>query len=229
MRRAPLVVVVVLFGAWFLLKGVPWLGQAPAATYATPIAQPDSGGELREIPLKAGARACVTGIPYGPDAKYVAINVVTARPAGPLRFEATAPGGYRATTTVPAPITNNQQVLARIPPARRDVSGGTLCVVNAGTRAVGLFGIDPAANPSETRVDDVVQGQDLSVTLLTSPSRSLSSRLGTLFDHAAAFNPTSGWFVWIVFLLLMLGAPVAIGVALGRAAAEDDQADSARR
>jgi hypothetical protein len=66
--------------------------------------------------------------------------------------------------------------------------------------------------------------QELSVSLLTHPSQSLTARLGTIASHIAAFRPLTGWQVFLLGLLAVFGVPVAVGVALARAAAEDDVA-----
>jgi hypothetical protein len=233
MRKTPLIVVLLAFGLWFLVKGVGWLDTEKPVVFATPIAQPDSGGELQAVTVPRRERACATDITFGPDARYVVLTVLTepGTTAGPLRIRVSAPSGYAADAVVPAGTANNQQVIARLSrPAPRELPGGLLCVTNGGRQGIGLYGIDGQASPSVTKVggptaDGTEQAQDLSVTLLTSPSASLGSRLGTLLDHAAAFNPTSAWFLWVVLALALVGTPVAVGVALGRALAEDDAAD----
>jgi hypothetical protein len=233
MRKTPLIVVLVAFGLWFLVKGVGWLGTETPVVFATPIAQPDGGGELQPVTVPRGKRACAFGITYGPGARYVVLTVLTepGRTAGPLRIHVSAPPDYAADAVVPAGTANNQQVVARLSEAApRELAGGLLCVTNGGRQAIGLYGIAGQANPSVTKVggptaDGTEQAQDLSVTLLTSPSASLGSRLGTLLHNAAAFNPTGRWFLWIVLALTLVGTPIAVGVALGRALAEDDAAD----
>ena len=221
MRKWPLILVVVLFAGWFLVKGLPFLDTATPVTYATPIPPPDSAAELLEVRVKRDGRVCTDGITYGPDARYVVVTALTTAPAGPLRFEARAPG-YSADARVPAGTANNTQAVVPIRPATSEIGGGTLCIVNEGRRAVGFYGVAPTTVPARTTVNGAEQQQDLSVTLLTSPSASLGSRLGSLLSHAAAFNPTSTWLLWIVFALLLVGAPIALGVALGRALAQDE-------
>jgi hypothetical protein len=92
---------------------------------------------------------------------------------------------------------------------------------------VAFYGINPGrgSSPATTTVDGKAIQQQLSVTLLTSPSKSLGSRLGEIFDRVAAFRPVTGWELWLLALLALIGVPVALGVALARSAALDD-ADS---
>ena len=67
------------------------------------------------------------------------------------------------------------------------------------------------------------------MTLLTSPAQSIGSRLGDIAAHIAAFRPMTGWEVFVLGLLAVIGMPIAVGVALARAAAQDDAADEAAR
>lgn len=225
MRKTPLILIVLVFGLWFASKGRHFLDTAKPETFATPTVQPTNAAELGELRLKRHARACANGIDYGPGARYVLVTLLTDRPAGRLRFEARAPG-YAADATYPAGAGGNQQLIVPITPAARNVGGGTLCITNLGQHAVGLYSVGatgPQGTASATTVDGKPVALDLSITLLTSPSRPIGDRLGSLFDHMAAFNPLSGWTVWLLFGLALVGVPVALGIALGRALADDDE------
>ncbi|HWI71490.1 MAG TPA: hypothetical protein VNT55_06020, partial [Baekduia sp.] len=160
MRKWPVALVVVFFGLWFLVKGLGFLDTKLPETYATPIAQPDSGGELQPVTVPRGKRACATNITFGPGARYVLLTVLTqeGKTAGPLQVHVSAPPDYAADVTVPAGTANNQQVIARLPrTAPRELPGGLLCVTNEGKEQIGLYGVDGQANPSVTTVDDVQQ------------------------------------------------------------------------
>ncbi|MCW3003207.1 MAG: hypothetical protein JWQ20_2505, partial [Conexibacter sp.] len=221
MRKGPIVLVVVAFALLFAWKGRPFLDHAAPEIYATPTIQPTNAAELGEVPVKRGGRACLDKVPYGPAARYVLVTVLTDQPAGRLRFEARAPG-YAADAVAPPGAGSNQQVIVPIRPAPRELDDGTLCIVNEGKHRVGFYSVGasgPQSTTSVTTVDGKPVDLDLSLTLLTKPSTSFGSRLGTMFDHMAAFNPLSGWTVWVLFVLALIGAPLAIGAALGRAAA----------
>ncbi|MDX6717028.1 MAG: hypothetical protein QOH30_3586 [Baekduia sp.] len=229
MRKAPLVLVLVAFAVWFFAwKGLPFLDGARPETFSTPTVQPQNEAELGNAKIKHGQEICADKIELGPGARYVVVTVLTkGEPAGRLRFTARGPG-YRAATIQPAGTADNQQIAVPITPAEHTIADGTLCITNLGRHQVGFFAVGapgPQDTPSQTTVDGSPIPLDLSITLLTSPSRSLGDRLGTVFDHMAAFNPLSGWTVWVLFVLALVGGPIAIGVALGRAAALDDGAD----
>jgi hypothetical protein len=229
MRKTPLILTVVVFALWFAWKGLHFLETAPAEIYSTPTVEPTNAAELGEVRLKRRQRACADGIEYGPGARYVIVTVLTDQPAGPLRFEARAPG-YAADAIHPGGAGSNQRVVVPITPAAKPVDGGTLCITNLGKQRVGFYSVGaggPQGTPSQTTIDGKPVDLDLSITLLTSPSKPIGDRLGTIFDHMAAFNPLSGWVVWVLLVAALVGVPFALGAALGRAAAEDDAADAA--
>ena len=205
---------------WAVAKGVPFLDTQAQAVYATPTGQP--GSEIA-LPGKGG-RLCATGIEYGPQARYVEVTTRSKYPLGPVAFEVRAPG-YRARATLPASGPQNGVLIAKIAPAAREVGGGTLCVVNQGRHQMVVFGAAPGRGTSAasaTTLDGKPSPTQMSITLLTSPSASLGSRLGAIFDHAAAFRPVAGWEIWVLALLVGIGAPIAVAVALASAAAEDE-------
>ncbi|MDX6726093.1 MAG: hypothetical protein QOK49_898 [Baekduia sp.] len=219
-----LAVAVLAFLAWGAWKAVPFLQSKPQEIFATPTSQPNA--ELAQIAVPGkGGRVCLDGIEYGPDAKYVYVTLRSQYPTGAIDVEASAPG-YTARTRQPAGGPADGPLILKIAPARRAVAGGTLCVVNHGRHQLALFGVPPGRGSSATttKVDGKDSKAQLSVSLLTSPSKSLGSRLGTIFDHAAAFRPVTGWEIWLLALLALVGAPLAIAFAVAAAAAEDERA-----
>jgi hypothetical protein len=225
MRKTPIVLVVAAFALWFVWKGKPYLDAPRPEVFSTPTVQPTNAAELGDARVKRKGQICASGIDYGPGARYVMVTVLTDQPAGPLHFAARAPG-YAADADHPAGAGSNQALIVPIKPATREVGGGTLCITNRGKHSVGFFSVGangPQGTASQTTVDGKLVPLDLSITLLTSPSRSVGDRLGTIFGHMAAFNPLSGWTVWVLFLLLLIGVPIALGIALGRALADDDE------
>jgi hypothetical protein len=226
MRKGLLAGVLVLFALWFVARAVPFLDRERPATYATPTVQPTEPATLAPIAVKSGQSVCADKIPWGPDARYVQFTLTgSKRPASPLRIVASGPG-YRATALLPEGTAGDVQQTVAIAPARTEIPNGKLCLFNEGRHQVKLYGINPGrgSGPSTTTVDGKPIDQELSITLLTNPSQSLTSRLGTIASHIAAFRPLTGWQVFLLGLLAVFGIPVAVGVALARAAAEDDVA-----
>jgi hypothetical protein len=223
MRRGLFAGVLVLFALWFVVKALPFLSDGRPATYATPTVQPTDPSALVPVVLKGGQTACTDQIPYGPDARYVQFTLTgSKRPASPITVVASAPG-YRAQAQLPAGTPGDVLQTVPIRPAPRSVSGGTLCLTNDGRHQVAFYGINPGrgSSPSTTVVAGKPVPQELSLTLLTHSSQGLGARFGTLASHIAAFRPFTGWEVWLLGLLVVLGVPVAVAFALARAADDD--------
>jgi hypothetical protein len=231
MRRRLLAGTLVLFALWFVWKGIPWLDRARPATYATPTVQPYDPSVLAPIAVKGGKTVCTDQMPWGPDARYVQFTLLgnPKRPNPAIGVVASG-AGYRATARLaPGAAGDVLQTLA-ITPARATLGDGTLCLTNTGRHQVKFYGIAPGrgSGPSVTKVDGVAVEPELSVTLLTHPSQSIIDRLGTVSSHIAAFRPLTGWEVFLLALLAVIGVPVAVAFALARAAAQDDDEPSAR-
>jgi hypothetical protein len=233
MRRRLVIGVLAAFAAWFLVKAVPYLTEGRPAVWATPTSEPYTAAQLSPVTVPARRQVCVDGMPWAPDARYVQLRVLPGvRPARApeLGVEATGPG-YRATGTVPAGLRQNDQAIARIAPAPRELSG-RLCVTNRGARALALYGVGRqgrlAAPVEMTVAGREVADRQLSVTLLSNPDQSLIGRMGDVLDHVAAFRPIGTWIVWLVLAALLVGVPAGVAVALGKAAALDDDQPSAR-
>jgi hypothetical protein len=227
MRRSVWIVApIVLFALFFTLRKVlPFLDTQMQEIYATPTTQPTDTASLATIQVPGkGGRVCLDGVSYGPGAKWIYVTARAGKyPTGPIRIEARA-RGYRAATVQRGGLLDDAPIIVPIKPAPREVGSGTLCLRNTGRHRVGFYGIHPGrgSSPTQTTVDGKPLPEQLSLTLLTSPSKSLGSRLGTMFDHVAAFRPMTGWQVWLLALLVGIGGPVAIAFALLRAAAEDE-------
>ena len=228
MRKGLFAGTLALFAVWFVWKTVPFLRTERPATYATPTVQPTEPATLAPIVVKGGKTVCTDQIPLGPDARYVQFTLTGASkfPASPITIVASAPG-YRAVARLPAGTPGDVLQTVRLQPAPRPVEDGTLCLTNEGRHQVAFYGINPGrgSSPSTTTVDGKPIPQELSLTLLTSPSQALGARLGTLASHIAAFRPLTGWQVFLLGLLAVLGVPVAVAFALARAAAQDDAVD----
>jgi hypothetical protein len=224
MRKGLFAGVLVLFALWFVVRAVPFLDRERPAIYATPTVQPTDPTSLAPIAVKGGKSVCADQIPWGPDARYVQFTLTGSKwPASPLRIVASGPG-YLATARLPEGTAGDVLQTVAITPARTEIPNGKLCVFNDGRHQIKLYGINQGrgSSPSTTTVDGKPIEQELSVTLLTNPSQSMTARLGTIASHIAAFRPLTGWQVFLLGLLAVFGVPVAVGVALARAAAEDD-------
>jgi hypothetical protein len=225
MRSGVLAGALALFLAWFVVKAVPFLTEGRPAIWATPTALPFQPDRLKPVTVPARGRACIDGVEWAPEARYVSVAVLPGvhRRTEEIGVEARA-RGYRANGVIGPGLGQNERGYARIAPAPREVTG-SVCIVNRGGGPLALFGV-PKGGREQAAVNVTIDGREvadrqLSITLLTDPSQSTLGRFGTVVGHVATFRPISTWMVWIV-LLLVIGTPVAVGGALARAAFADD-------
>lgn len=208
----------------FAWKGVPFVRADRQITSSTPTVVSDQTPAA--LPLRPGADACVRGITIDGDVRVVRI-AVAGRAAPPVRMTITAPGGYRAVATgaggtSPAP---GAPILAKVTPPSGGVARATICFRNLGRRTARLVGAAPGRSSSTavTTVAGRPTDTDLSVSLLVATSGTIAGNAGRILGHLAAFRPVTGWMVGLLALLALLGIPVAIGVAVMRAADEDER------
>jgi hypothetical protein len=215
--------VLILFAGWFVWKALPFLRADRQAVWSTPTVRPEGPAPLAPVKVRHGQRACLDNIDYGPGARYVQVTLQgSERPAPALRVEARAPG-YRTDARIAGGAPGDTPVVVPIRPADREVGGGTLCFVNDGRYAARFYGTTLGRNASlsKTTIDSRPVDGQISVTLLQSPSASIGSRLGDIASHIAAFRPVTGWEVFVLGILAVLGVPLLVAAALAQAAAAD--------
>jgi hypothetical protein len=223
MRKGLLIGVLALYAAWFIWKPIPLLTRDQPAIWSTPTLQPTDPTLLAPVRVPGGGRACMSNIEFGPKARYAMVTLLPGKwPTRTIRVEARAPG-YRADARIAPGLVDNQLAIVALRPARSSVVG-TLCFINTGRHRIAFYGFGADTSPSVTTVDGKALPQELSLTLLESPSKPLIERVGDVIGHVAAFRPVTSWEIWIVLLALLFATPVALAVALSRAAALDDEA-----
>jgi hypothetical protein len=227
MRRAPLVglLAALLVGAAVLLGlGLTQrssLAYTPGVTPFAPVAE-----------LRPKQRACVAPITPPEDVTFDRVRVFAGtdgRPGPPLEVtvapEANEPdlargrsaGGYRSAGPAPAPATVE---VGRVRPDGAIV----VCVRNAGSRKLALFGAGGIASGPTTTVEGVPSPGDISVRLEDSRSRSLVALLPAMAERASRFKP--GWaapgVLGLLGALVLLGVPALLALALRRAGPDQD-------
>jgi hypothetical protein len=193
--------------AWF----VPYLTRERGYLAGVPVPPPFLAQE--HVGVKPGSEACLSDVAFDTDAELVDFTVLAGRrPRPPIGIVARA-RGYRAAATVPGDYEPPTTLRAPIDPPERSVIG-TLCIRNRGKRRVDLLGTTDARTAvgrPVTRIDGE-EVADITVRLLSSDQGSVLERLGQLVDRAAAFKPGlfgAPVFLWMVVLLVAIGAPAA--------------------
>ncbi|MEA2412917.1 MAG: hypothetical protein QOC77_3478 [Thermoleophilaceae bacterium] len=88
----------------------------------------------------------------------------------------------------------------------------------------GPLGVTPTNSTSVAYVDGVPLEGDLALWMHSSKPHTRLSWIPAMFRHAAAFKPpfVGAWTFWLLALLLILGAPLALWAALRSATRSDD-------
>jgi hypothetical protein len=176
----------------------------------------------KQVVVRRGQQACISPVPLEPALRTVRM-VLQARgtQASPLEIELRGPG-YRGTGRFagyqPGGAVNVEAAVSPAPPGDAD---GTLCVRNAGRRAVGLVGTDEplSATLPATALDGKPTGDvDPAITFLGGPPQSIISRAGTILGRASdltgGFVPL--WLLWPLAIAFVLAASLALAWALYR-------------
>jgi hypothetical protein len=187
-------------------------------------------------PVPAGSEACQQPFGITEEFDHVRFNIGTFGKPGPA-----------LTVSVNDERTGVQLGWGRVTPgwvdngSAQDVNVGTIpsggrvsvCIRNEGPVKAfvygdyyhgafgkGPLGVTPTNSTNEGLVDGQVLEGDMAVELHRSSPRSILARLPVVFQHAAAFRPpiVGPWTFWLLAVLVLVGAPLALWAALSRAA-----------
>jgi hypothetical protein len=176
----------------------------------------------KQVVVRRGQQACISPVPLEPALRTVRM-VLQARgtQASPLEIELRGPGYRGAGRFAGYQPGGAVNVEAAVSPAPQVDADGTLCVRNAGRRAVGLVGTDEplSATLPATALDGKPTGDvDPAITFLGGPPQSIISRAGTILGRASdltgGFVPL--WLLWPLAIAFVLAAPLALAWALYR-------------
>jgi hypothetical protein len=88
----------------------------------------------------------------------------------------------------------------------------------------GPLGVTPTNSTSVAYIGSVALEGDLALSLHSTKEHSRLAWIPAMFRHAAAFKPpfVGAWTFWLLALLLIVGAPVAMWAALRSATRDED-------
>ena len=210
---ALIVAVVVLTIAW-AVKERPFTASIPQAP---PL------DEVALVRLPAGGEVCERGITILPRSQVAEIRIGTrGAPPVPLTY-AVSGRGYRTSGTVEPTWVDNALIPIALDPPDRPVHG-TFCVRNDGRRSVDLYG---AGGKSQTSAVTESGGRRLPANVVLAlrerNAATVASRTGQLADRASAFRPPGPVVLWLLAILVVAGVPLAVGWAMWRATAADQE------
>lgn len=228
MRRWAIIGAVVVFvlGAVFVVR--PFVAEQREAP--SELVSPASLQSTSSVPLDPGRPVCFE-------------HVVVERHSGLLRFRVSAPDapapqmtvtlkgpGYDASAVIPAGLLDTQTAQAAIPPPPTDVPV-RVCIRNDGETPTGLFASnDRTRSRSVAVIDGESTNQSVWFAFYEPQWRSITERVPLTIDRITVFRPgwVHSWLLWIVFVLFIVGIPIAVVWALVRAL-RDDGADDLRK
>jgi hypothetical protein len=190
-------------------------------------------------PLPAGQEACQAPIALADPLERVRFHIgtfgkpgpqleITVRSAGGALVlgQARIPGGWvddgSPKDAAVGRVAAEQSVSACV----RNAGRNTAYVygdISTGVFGTGPLGVRPTITTSAATIDDVDIPGDIAVEFTTAQSHSLLGRLPDAFAHAAVFRPegVGPWTYWLLAALVVVGAPLALLLALVRAEDSD--------
>ncbi|WP_205696688.1 hypothetical protein [Conexibacter sp. SYSU D00693] len=221
----------VLAALVFLGIVAPTLLQGRSFVSSTPTSEPRTA--VVDVPVPAGSEVCAAGFGLSPDAAVAQIAGRAEGPLPPVALTLSAPG-FRATGSLEAGWASGPPV--RVPLSRspgRELDGARLCVRNRGRVAFDLLGADEprglAPGVTVTR-DGRPTGTAAQpwIVLRERGDGSLLGKAGEVSRRIDATRPTPRLLLHLLLLAVVVGAPIALTVAVLRASRADAAADAVR-
>jgi hypothetical protein len=191
----------------------------------TAVATPPPKITAEPLTLDPGQRACQREVPVEPSTRVVRVYSASPDPDVPrLRVTLRAPGWNASAVSPPGSGRDGVYDTPIAPPPRSVLA--TVCLESAEDRPAILAASleDRIRARTPTLVDGQPVEPHLGLLLLEGPARSTISRLRTVLDRAAFFQPPLvGWAsVALLLLLVVVVVPGAVVYATLRALRDDD-------
>lgn len=202
---------------------LPWWTSDRRATTATPTPPPYQ--TITPIVLKPGQQACESLVALETIMRTATLISAESQTDGPpLQLTARA-DGYTATGKVDGGYGGYAHLTAALDPPPEDAIG-EVCVRNVGDRRALLQGtVEPRTwTRSQTTLDGEPSEARMTLLLGQGEDRSLADRPGQILDRIAAFKPpiVGSFSLGLLALLVLLGVPAAVVLAIARGIADDD-------
>jgi hypothetical protein len=178
--------------------------------------------------VRPGQEACERGLDTTAAFDTVELHLASGtEPAPPLDVTArdSRSRSVLARGRVPRGGRDNVPVRARVGPEVPEGRRIDVCLRNAGSRPVGLYGGPDWESPGRAWVGRRRARGDIRIVFLRSEPRSALSLVPEIFERAALFRPepVGAWTFWLLLVLVAVGVPLLLAAAL-RAAADPGRA-----
>jgi hypothetical protein len=200
----------------------PWLTEQRQITSSVPVPPPLF--TISPVRIEPGRQACTDQVALDRRSGVAAIRI--APPASGIpRLDFTARAGtWRARSVFRGGLGPHGDMLEASFSAPPGPRVATVCVRNAGARTAALVGTEEprTATDSTTTIDRVTQ-PDLSMTIYEPGTKSLLAGAPQVLDRAALYKAgfLRGWMLVPLVLLVVVGVPLGVLWALGRALRDD--------
>jgi len=223
MRKAAVTGLLVPILVLAVFRFIPYLQADAPVTDSTPAVQP-----LREattVDVGPGDRLCVREIVIGPESRFAQFTPEDDRRGRPALTVSASGSGFRSATDIPRDLRASGLLTAELDPPSSEVDGARVCLRNRGNFAISLFGVPPGLDStvSETTVNGKLVPEDVALTFLKEPAASRASNLPAMLKRASTFVPVGRWAAWLVAILLVIGVPTTLAVALARSCPEREE------
>jgi hypothetical protein len=167
----------------------------------------------------------VTGLVLGPESRYAQFVPEDSRLGRPALTVSASGPGFRSATGIPRAPLASGALTVKLDPPRSEADGSAICLRNRGTFGIRLFGVPPGLDStlSETTVNGKPIAKDVSLTLLKETSTSRAANIPEMLERASVFVPLGPWAAWLLAILLVVGVPAALGLALTRSCPENEE------
>jgi hypothetical protein len=227
-RRLPLIIAAVAIAAGTLALAIPFL--ARNRDYPASIPSPSPLFRVATVAVPRGQSACFENAvaeQHSAEARFRALTF--GRPGPPLRLSMTGPG-YSRSYDISGGYGDGELRVAVTPPARPTPL--RVCIANRGRQRVGLLAAnDRARSRSLASVDGRPANASVVFGFWESGTVDVRRRLPDIGRRVTIFRPAfvGSGVVWALALLLVIGVPAAILLALRDADDGPDRGASATR
>jgi len=221
MRRAAIAgaVLVLVLGFVFVVR--PFVSEQRPTPASIP--SPASVTKIDTVPLQRGHPVCFGDVVAEAHAERFSFRVST--PFGPtpeLRVRLRG-GGYDYTATIPPGLLDGQAAEAAIPAPLVDVPV-EVCISSRGEPLIGLYAaVDRARSRSKAIIDGENTDKSVWFQFMEPRWHAITERLALTIDRMTVFRPgyVGRVLLWILAVLFVVGAPIAVVWAYVRALRDD--------
>jgi hypothetical protein len=213
-------VVVLVAGA--AVFAVPWWTHDRAIPASVPA--PNALFAVAYVGVSPGQEACFDDAAIESHSDVALVRVATGRRPGPPLRARLSGGGWSQTVDIAGGYADGATVRIPLTPPRGAVLA-RVCLADRGSAPVQFFAsADRTVSRAPAEVGGKSTGKSIWFALYERRPESLLSRLGVTAGRVEAFRPgfLGRWLLYLLAAAVMLGMPLAVVAAYGRAVAADE-------